>query len=53
VPHVVRAVSAPDFLDDSVLVYGGRPGKNCGFADWWTLGRSHDEPSRAKASAAT
>jgi len=38
VPHIVRAVYGSDFLDDSVLVSGGRPGKNCGFADWWTLG---------------
>jgi len=38
VPHIVRAIRAPNFLDESQLVYGGRPGKNCGFADWWTLG---------------
>jgi hypothetical protein len=37
VPHVVRALRAPDFLVESEFVYGGRPGKNCGFADWWTL----------------
>ena len=38
VPHVLEAVRDPSFLDESNLVYGGNPGKNCGFADWWTLG---------------
>ena len=38
VPHIVSAVRRPSFLEPNVLVYGGRPGKNCGFADWWTLG---------------
>jgi hypothetical protein len=37
VPHVLWAIQAPDFLTEEVLVFGGRPGKNCGFADWWTL----------------
>jgi hypothetical protein len=32
------AIYGTSFLADPVLVYGGRPGKNCGFADWWTLG---------------
>jgi hypothetical protein len=36
VPHIVAALYAPSFLGESELVYGGRPGKNCGFADWWT-----------------
>jgi hypothetical protein len=38
VPHILEALRDPGFLDESNLVYGGRPGKNCGFADWWTLG---------------
>jgi hypothetical protein len=45
VPHVARAGHGAAFLDDVVLVYGGRPGKNCGFADWWTLGRVRPQRS--------
>jgi len=37
VPHIVRAIYDPGYLDQE-LVFGGRPGKNCGFADWWTIG---------------
>jgi len=38
VPHIVEALCDPDYLDETNLVYGGEPGKNCGFADWWTIG---------------
>lgn len=38
VPHIVHAIYGSSFLDDPALIYGGQPGKNCGFADWWTLG---------------
>jgi hypothetical protein len=37
VPHILFAVQRSQFLEDS-LVFGGEPGKNCGFADWWTIG---------------
>lgn len=47
VPHVAHAVYGPGFLGGSGLVYGGRPGKNCGFADWWTLGFVREEGLRA------
>lgn len=38
VPHIVEAIYDPLYLDEANLVYGGKPGKNCGFADWWTSG---------------
>jgi hypothetical protein len=38
VPHIVEAFYNSSFLDSTNLVYGGKPGKNCGFADWWTIG---------------
>ena len=38
VPHIVAAIYHPSYLGPANLVYGGRPGKNCGFADWWTSG---------------
>ena len=38
VPHIVEAIYNPGYLTPSTLVFGGKPGKNCGFADWWTIG---------------
>ena len=39
VAHIVKAHNHPPYLDpQGVLVFGGDPGKNCGFADWWALG---------------
>jgi hypothetical protein len=52
VPHIVRAIQGSPFLDDSALVHGGRPGKNCGFADWWTLGLRAEERAAEAADSA-
>ncbi|HEX6885099.1 MAG TPA: hypothetical protein VF530_17125 [Planctomycetota bacterium] len=46
VPHVLEALFDAPFLDGTNLVFGGRPGKNCGFADWWTLGLRSTAGSR-------
>ncbi len=51
VPHILRAIRGTAFLDDSVLVHGGRPGKNCGFADWWTLGLRRAQAAGVSADA--
>ena len=43
VPHVVACLYGSSFLEGE-LVYGGKPGKNCGFADWWMLGVTPPSP---------
>jgi hypothetical protein len=34
VPHILEAYYQPSYLT-GLLTYGGKAGKNCGFADWW------------------
>jgi hypothetical protein len=43
VPWIIKAIYNSNFLippgqPGANLVHGGKPGKNCGFADWWTIG---------------